>query len=107
MLITEKRLEAALRYIAKTDEEIGKAKGFLEGLSKQEKIIVGEEFLSHTGTKDERMSHVHSSQAYKDWKTEFENATTNYHILKAKRDNAFVVVEVWRSLNASMRKGNV
>ncbi len=107
MLIPEKRLEQALTYISEHTEEIGRAKGFLEGLLKQEKIIFGQEFLGTTGTKDERTGIVHTSLPYKDWKVEYENATTDYHIVKAKMDYEYLIVEVFRTESANLRRGNV
>ncbi len=107
MIVSESRLQKALTYLAETDESAANAKALMIGIENQEKTILGTVFLEMSGTVAEREAGARSSQALKDWQSQYKDAVYNYEILRNKRNTESLIVEVWRSLNANQRKGNI
>ena len=103
-MISQDRLQKALTYLAESDEPFAKARGFMEGVSKQEKTVLGMVFLKETGTRDEREYQARISNQYKEWRTKYEGAVCDYELYRNKRITEALVVEVWRSLNSNRRQ---
>lgn len=101
--ITEKRMNAALGYLAKTDESCAKAKALMEGKKKQEKTVIAVGFLNSTGTGQEKKAKSESSDEFHVWRGEYEAAVLDYNILLNRRTTATLLIEVWRSLNSNRR----
>lgn len=108
-MISEDRLSKALTYLSETDEKSARAKAYSLGLEEQIKSIKGMLFVQLPGnmTVAEKESRVYASQDYKEHIEKYQNSVADYEILKNKRDTECLIVEVWRSLNASRRKGNI
>ncbi|MEW8119893.1 MAG: hypothetical protein AB2792_22250 [Candidatus Thiodiazotropha sp.] len=106
-MINEDRLQKALVYLAETDEEAAKARAYMIGLEKNEKTIIGIEYLKTQGTVPERDARARKSEAYEQWKSDYENAVADYELYRNKRHTEELIVEVWRSENANRRRGNV
>lgn len=108
-MISQDRLQKSLTYLAETDESHATAKALMKGLEKQEKTIKGQAFLATAGqgTIAEREAKAYTSQEYIKWRQSYEDAVCDFEILNNKRSREILVIEVWRSLNASRRQGNV
>lgn len=106
-MIAEDRLQKSLKYLAETDESAAKAKAYMLGLEKQEKSILGIEYLKTTGTVGERDAEARNSTAYTKWREDYENAVADFELLRNKRATEALIVEVWRSENANRRRGNI
>ena len=106
-MISESRLQQSLTYLAETDEPAAKAKGLMEGLKNQEKSILAAAFLETDGTVAEREARSRVSPDFTKWRETYENAVLMYETVKNKRNTEATVIEVWRSLNASRRVGNL
>ena len=108
MLITEKRLEEALKYISHTDEDSGRLDGLCKGLKRKEKIVFAQAFLNaQGGSVAEREAKARTSQEYRSFEMNYEEKEVEKDILQVKRLTEFTVIEVWRSLNSSRNKGNI
>ena len=106
-MITEQRLTQALKYLAETDEPAAKAKAYMLGLEGQEKTILATQFLGIEGTVAVRDATARTTQAYATWLTQYKESVYDFEILRNKRSTEALIVEVWRSLNANQRRGNV
>jgi hypothetical protein len=106
-MVTGDRLQKALHYLATTDEVAAKAKAYMIGIEDTEKTILSTELLKHEGTAQHRESMARTSDAYKDWARKHEESVYDFEILRNKRNTEALVVEVWRSLNANRRNGNI
>lgn len=106
-MISEIRLDKSLSYLATTDEKAATAKAYMIGLEHQEKTILGVQFLSETGTVAEREAKARASEAYKEWREKYEKAVLDYETVRTKRNTETLMVEVWRTLQANQRKGNI
>lgn len=108
-MISEERLSKALTYLAETDEKAAKAKGYMLGLDRQTKTIEGILFVQMPNdmTVAEKNSRVQASNQLKEHNEKYVNAVVDFETVKNKRETENLVIEVWRSLNASRRKGNI
>lgn len=106
-MISADRLQKALTYLAETDERAAKAKALLTGLEESTKTIKSIEFLKSGGTNGEREATAFASPAYREHTKKIEDATYDYELMRNKRVTETLLIEVWRSLNASRRQGNI
>jgi len=106
-LPTEKEIGGALEYLKTTDESYAKAKSYVKGLEHKKKVILAEAYLEATGTNGEREQKAQVDKGHREWIAIHEEAVLDMEILAAKRKRAELTIDVWRSLNANQRKGNI
>ena len=104
-MISQDRLEKALRYLAETDEPIAEAKGEIQRLENLIKRVNYRLFLSASGSVEARKAEAGKSEETARLEEELVSATVKYEGLKAKRDTEATVIDVWRPLESSRRKG--
>jgi len=103
----EAQVEKALLYLRDTDEEHAKAKARVKGLEQKRKTEKAIGYLKAEGTIAERESIAYSLGDYVQCVQDYENAVYDEQILTNKRKRAELTIEVWRSVNASYKRGNV
>lgn len=106
-MISADRLQKALEYLATTDEPAAKAKAYLMGLEEITKTIKATEFLKAKGTNGERDAAAYASANYQTHIDKIEEATFDYETMRNKRLTEALIVEVWRTLSANQRRGNI
>lgn len=106
-MISDDRLQKAMTYLAETDEPAAKAKALVEGLKIQEKTIIALAFLKSEGTNQEREMQARVDNEHILWRAKYAEAVADYELYRNKRKTEELVVEVWRSINANRRRGNV
>ena len=108
-MITEDRLEKALAYLAKTDEESAEASAnvkYLDRLLKRRKalFITGEKSLKSISAKEQA---YYASEDYEKAVQEIYDAEVKASTLENKRDKEGMVIDLFRTLEASRRKHNI
>ena len=108
-MITEKRLEDALKFLSETDEENAQANAnvkYLDRLLKRKKalFITGEASLKSVSAKEQAF---YASQIYLDAVDELFQAEVKASTLENKRDKEGLIIDLFRTLEASRRKHNV
>ena len=108
-MITEKLLENALKYLADTDEENATANAqvkYLDRLLKRKKAlhITGNTSDKSISAKEQT---YYASDTYKDAIQELFNAEVAASTLENKRDKEGLVIDLFRTLEASRRKNNI
>ena len=106
-LPTEKDIGAALHYLAETDEQFAREVARIKALEHEVKTIKGMAYLAAEGTVGDRDATSVTDPTYVAWTEKYENAYADMEIRRAKRKRAELTIEVWRSLNANRRTGNV
>ncbi len=107
-MISKDRLQQALTYLAETDEDAARAKTLVKGLEKSEKPTLAAQFLKvEGGSIAERDAIARTSTAYTNWRASYKAAVLDYERLETKRNTEILMVDVWRSLNANRRQGNI
>ena len=103
-MISEERLEKAITYLAHTDEPAANAKALCKKLEKMDRIIRGEAFLKADGTVAEREAKSVTSQQFRDHVAYAENCWVDAELLDNKRHTEEVIIDVWRTMSANLRK---
>tara|TARA_B100001964_G_scaffold58286_1_gene66069 strand:+ start:134 stop:460 length:327 start_codon:yes stop_codon:yes gene_type:complete len=108
-MITEDRLEQALKYIADTDESSAEASAnvkYLDRLLKRKKalFITGEQTLKSISAKEQGF---YASDTYENAVEELFNADVKAVTMENKRDKEGLIIDLFRTLEASRRKHNI
>ena len=108
-MITEKRLEDALKYLADTDETSAKANANVKYL---DRLLKRKKALHITGNKDDKSISAkeqtyYASDTYKDAVDELFAAEVEASTLDNKRDKEGLIIDLFRTLEASRRKNNI
>lgn len=106
-MISEDRLQKALIYLAETDEPSATARARVKALEQRRKTVKAIQYLSSTGTQGDKEQKAYASQEYQDIVNEYENAVADAELYANKRSTKELIIEVWRSINAGRRKGNI
>jgi len=108
-VITEIRLEDALRYLASTDETSAKANAqvkYLDRLLKRKKAlhIAGNTVDKSISAKEQA---YYGSDTYKEAIQELFDAEVEASTIENKRDKEGIIIDLFRTLEASRRKNNI
>ena len=108
-MITEKRLENALKYLADTDEENAQLNGkvkYLDRLLKRKKAlhITGNTSDKSISAKEQT---YYASDTYQNAVQELFEAEVKASTLENKRDKEGLIIDLFRTLEASRRKNNI
>ena len=108
-MITEDRLEKALAYLAQTDEQSAEASAnvkYLDRLLKRRKalFITGESNLKSISAKEQA---YYASDDYQKAVQEIYDEEVKASTLENKRDKEGMVIDLFRTLEASRRKHNI
>jgi len=106
--ITDEEVEKAVHYLVESAKDYAKWKARMRFLEVHRKSIRAAEILRATGkTIAENTQRGEASTAYKNILTEYHEAVYEYELINAYRNAAEIKVELWRSINASLRRGNI
>ena len=106
-MINKDRLQAALKYLSKTDEPCAQARADHARAEFKAKSIKNAQFQAGDGSIADRNAVAETSEAYCTAKlVEFESFF-EYEKLKNKRATEAIVIDTWRSLNAGRRTGQI
>ena len=108
-MITEERLEKALHYLSETDEDSAKASAtvkYLDRLLKRKKalFITAEKDLKSISAKEQGF---YASDIYNNAVDELFNAEVKANTLENKRDKEGLIIDLFRTLEASRRQHNI
>ena len=108
-MITEERLEKALHYLSETDEDSAKASAtvkYLDRLLKKKKalFITAEKDLKSISSKEQGF---YASDIYNSAVDELFEAEVKASTLENKRDKEGLIIDLFRTLEASRRKNNI
>ena len=108
-MISEKRLEDALKYLADTDESSAKANANVKYL---DRLLKRKKALHITGNKDDKSISAkeqtyYASDIYKSAIDELFAAEVEATTLDNRRDKEGLVIDLFRTLEASRRKNNI
>jgi SOS response regulatory protein OraA/RecX len=107
-MIDEARLAKALTYLATTDEPCAELRTDMERAEFKAKAIKDTLFrLTEGRSVADRQAEAGTAAQYTDAMDAYFDAMQQYEAMRNKRTTESIVVETWRSLNASRRQGNV
>ena len=104
-MIDEARIERALQFLAETDRDYALAKTEVEATSILAKKARARIFLTGEGSVEARKAEAETHPEVAKADDQYIAALLAFEKLKAQRERAELVIEVWRTLEASRRKG--
>lgn len=106
-MISDKRMEQALVYLAETDLPCAELLADVERLEHKAKVIKQTLFLHFTDLKTatERVAKAETHESYQYAMDEYFAKLKEYGAVKNKRATEEIVVGVWRSVSANRRQG--
>lgn len=105
MLISDERLESALKKLARTDELSAELHMKMERAEFRAKAIKDAVFMRSEGTVAEKQAIAGTSQDYSAAMDEYFAALQAYDTIKNERAREVLVCDIWRSLNSTRNKG--
>lgn len=107
MVVSERRLEKALALIAETDNEYAEYTGAVLRAEYMAECAESLAYQQLTGTVEDRKRAVKLvPEVQKAWENYFQ-VLVNMERVKARRKREFIVVDVYRTQEASRRVGNI
>jgi hypothetical protein len=107
-MITEKRLEEALKYLAESDNEHAKLSAGVEYIKDLAKHYKGK-YIMNSEEKSVALKEqsYYASDDYKKHIDDKKELINDLTLLENKRSKESLVIDVWRTLEASRRKNNI
>lgn len=106
-MITDQKIEDALAYLAKTDESAAELKADVERKEFFFKRAKELGFKLAEGTVADRNAIAGTSEEVEKAAEAWFVAIKESETIRAKRQRAALVIEVWRTVQANQRKGNL
>ena len=106
-IVDEKRLEGAINFLAETDGTYAEQKAAMENAEILRKRVRAKVFLTATGNNEERKSKAETNMECCNADDAYIAALQAFETTKARRQRAELVVDVWRTISANLRRGNV
>lgn len=101
-------VERAVQYLAETDETHAKLTASQESMKDAEKHTKGKYVLEHTDLPVSKAEHsYYASPEFIEIMKLKKEGHENLKELTNKRQTAVLRIEIWRTLEASRRKGNI
>lgn len=106
-MISDTQLERAMEYLAQTDEPYAELRADVLRTEHLAKVAESLAFQLATGNVEERKAEARTTDTVRAaWEKHFA-AVKAFELVRARRERAGLVVEVWRSENANRRHGQV
>lgn len=96
-----------LTYLAETDEAYAQARASVKAAEYTLKVVKAKQYLAHTGTQAEREQVAYASDEYQTVLNGLADVTKEAETMGAKRKTAELAINVFQTLSANHRKGNV
>lgn len=106
-IVSDQDAQAALNYLAQTDIEHAAKKAELNAKKDLTKTVLAYEFADATGAQEARKMQAFASDSYRDHINAISTLEIDYQTMHNKRDRARLTIELWRSVNANRRQGNI
>lgn len=97
----------ALKFLLSTDQEIGRLKALYVGLDNQTKTIEAIEFMNATGSAAERTQRAKASKSVQSHLKKVSDALCAFETLRNQRNTQTMIIEMFRSVNSAMKRGNI
>ena len=105
-MITDEAVESAVHFYAANAERAGELRGAIEAQKHRAKVMAATVFLDATGTVAERERIADTNQSVVEAMEAHHNAVADYETLRTQLKAAELRIEVWRSQQASSRRGH-
>jgi len=105
--ITDQEAQKAVDYLVSSSKEYADWKARMKYLEKHHKSVLASESLKGHGKVSENKLRAEASETYKDILIEYKEAVAEFTLIEAYRNAAETKVDLYRTMSASMRRGNI
>ena len=102
-----KKVEEDLQYLAKTDERYAELKAGVEHMKNMLKSVKGSFVTNSKEAVSKATEAFYAGKDYIDVRDRMKTVYQEFFTLETKRQTAVLRIDVWRTLEATRRKGNV
>ena len=102
-----KQVEEDLQYLAKTDERYAELKAGVEHMKNMLKSVKGSFVTNSKESVSKATEAFYADKNYIDVRDRMKTVYQEFFTLETKRQTAVLRIDVWRTLEATRRKGNV
>ena len=103
-----KKAEAAIQYLGESETDFANLKAQHQALKERIKIeLASLEMESPESTQAGKATWAKANIAYLDAVTDWEQAMASFYLVEAKRSRAELTIDMFRSVNSAMKRGNV
>ncbi len=103
-----KQAEQALAYLAESEDDYASLKASHQAEKERIKIIEAQEILeSQATTQAGKEKEAKSSQRYQAAVEDWQNAMESFYLIEARRKRAELTIEMYRSVNSALKRGNI
>lgn len=107
MIISLETLEKALDFIAQSDHEYGQWKAMMLRTEYMAEVREALVYKTLEGSiEDRKRAAKCDEEVRKAWEEHFQ-CVAKFEVLKARRARAAITVDLWRSMEATRRVGNI
>jgi len=106
--VTDDQTQLALDYLRDSAEPFAEWKANMKWLEHRRKVVRAVAVLEQkAGSHAANLAIADASIEYSDVLGEYKDAVYHFTLIESRRKAAELKIEVWRSLNANNRKGNL
>ena len=100
--------EKAVDYLRESEEEYARYRGLMKSISAREKIVLAR--LMRESPENTAAGKKMWAEAHEDFEAavdESQEIQQECDLITARRERAYQVIEVYRSVNSSLKRGNI
>ena len=102
------KAEKAIQYLADSEEEYARLKAGHQAEKERMKVIKASLMMeSGESTQKGKEIDAESHEDYKDALTDWQTFMEEYYLVEAKRKRAELTIEMYRSVNSALKRGNI
>ncbi len=105
--IKDSEVEDSINYLRVSIDEYAKWKSRMKFLEKYHKSVLAAESLKGHGKISENKLRAEASVPYKEILEEYEQSVLEFTVIDARRAAAETRIELYRTMSASLRRGNI
>ena len=106
-IVSDKEVERAIRYLEQTDIEVADWKVAVMRAEHMVDVTESTVYQASFGSIEDRKRLAKASPEVMVKQEELFRAVREHEIIRAKRKRAELMVEMWRTLSANRRQGNI
>lgn len=106
-MISDERTEKAVEYIRDNADDLAYARAQAKFLDHERKVIRATHIADKTGTVLDRESYAETQEDYLECLEKMRDAVYKSELIATKIKAAELTIEVWRTQQASSRKGHL
>ena len=105
--ITDQEAQKAVDYLVTSSKEYADWKSRMKFLEKYHKSVLATEALKGHGKISENKLRAEASEAYIQTLADYEQAVCEFTLIDSYRSAAETKIELYRTMSASLRRGNI